>query len=77
MESIDLKKLFNPYGLIASISIVTDKFTNRSRGFGYVRIDDNEAAEKAILELNGTRLNGRSIKMKEAVETDLEYSLHA
>ncbi len=72
--SLDLKKLFNPYGAISCINIITDKFTNRSRGFGFVEIDDNEAAEQAILELNGSKLNGRSIKIQKALETDPEFS---
>jgi RNA recognition motif-containing protein len=43
-----------------------DKFTNRSRGFGFVEMPDNEAAQKAIQELDGATVEGRAIKVSEA-----------
>jgi len=73
VEAIDLKKLFNPYGAVITIKIITDKFTNRSRGFGYIRMDDDEGAERAILELNGSKLNGRSMNIQKAIESDYEF----
>jgi cold-inducible RNA-binding protein len=53
---------FNP----ASVSLVTDKFTGRSRGFGFVEIEDDSKADEAINELNGTEVGGRSLTVNEA-----------
>ena len=62
----DLKKHFSPYGEVVSVSIVMDKVTRRSRGFGFIRIDDTNAAEKAIRELNGSTLANQTIRVKES-----------
>lgn len=70
VQSEDLKKIFTTYGIVSSASIITDKFTNRSRGFGFVEMRDKQAAEKAIRELNGSMLDGRSIKMNEAKQRE-------
>ncbi len=48
------------------VTIVTDRLTNRSRGFGFVDIDDDGAARKAIETLNGRQMNGRALKVNEA-----------
>ena len=66
----DLKKLFAPYGTITSASVIMDKFTNRSRGFGFVEMPDRQAAEAAMRALNGSMLDGRSVKMNEAALKD-------
>jgi RNA recognition motif-containing protein len=68
VQSKDLEKIFIPYGVISSCNVVTDRVTNRSRGFAFVEMPDQEASEKAIRELNGKMLDGRSIKMNEAME---------
>lgn len=62
----DLKKLFATYGPVSSAKVIMDKFTNQSKGFGFVEMSDNNAAEKAIKELNGAMADGRSIKVSEA-----------
>jgi RNA recognition motif-containing protein len=62
----ELKKIFSPYGIVASVSIILDKLTNRSRGFAFVQMTDPSAAEKAMRELNGVMLDGRAIRMNEA-----------
>ncbi|HYJ37667.1 MAG TPA: RNA-binding protein [Chitinophagaceae bacterium] len=62
----ELKKIFSPYGIVASVSIILDKLTNRSRGFAFVQMSDPSAAEKAMRELNGVMLDGRAIRMNEA-----------
>jgi RNA recognition motif-containing protein len=62
----DLKKYFSRYGEVASISIIIDKITNRSRGFGFVTMNDTKAAEAAIRELNGITLDKLIIRVKEA-----------
>ena len=62
----DLVKQFSQYGKVSSVNIIMDKVTNRSRGFAFVDMPENNAAEKAIRELNGSSLDGRFIKVNEA-----------
>jgi RNA recognition motif-containing protein len=62
----DLKGLFSGYGAVTSAKVIMDKMTNQSRGFGFVEMSDDAAAQKAIKELNGTMADGRSIKVTEA-----------
>ena len=62
----DLKQLFTPYGDVTSVKIIIDKFTNRSKGFAFVEMPNQEAAEKAIKELNGKHFEGRAIVVNEA-----------
>jgi RNA recognition motif-containing protein len=66
VQDEDLKGLFTSYGPVSSAKVITDKFTNQSRGFGFVEMSDNTAAEKAVKELNGVMVDGRSIKVSEA-----------
>ncbi len=66
VQNEDLKKLFTPYGEVSSVNVIMDKVTNRSRGFGFVDMPDQTAAETAIRELNGVSMEGRSIKVNEA-----------
>lgn len=61
-----LKGLFTTYGPVSSARIIMDKFTNQSRGFGFVEMQDNAAAQKAVNELNGVMMDGRSIRVSEA-----------
>jgi RNA recognition motif-containing protein len=61
----DLKDLFAQFGEVESVSIITDRDTGRSKGFGFVEMND-ESAEKAISQLNGTQLNGRALTVNEA-----------
>jgi RNA recognition motif-containing protein len=49
------------YGSVSSVKIITDKFTGRSKGFGFVEMESDEEAEKAITELNGATVEGRTI----------------
>lgn len=66
VQSADLEKIFTPYGVISSIKIIIDRITNRSRGFAFVQMANKHDAERAIVELNGAMLDGRSIKINEA-----------
>ena len=66
VQSEDLKKHFSKYGEVVSVNIIMDKITKRSRGFGFIKMDDTEAAEKAIRELNGTTLGNQTIRVKES-----------
>jgi RNA recognition motif-containing protein len=61
----DISDLFGQVGEVESASIVMDRDTGRSKGFGFVEMG-NEDADKAIAQLNGTELNGRSITVNEA-----------
>ncbi|MBO9565070.1 MAG: RNA-binding protein [Niastella sp.] len=62
----DLEDFFADYGQVSSAKVITDKFTNKSRGFGFVEMPDDEAARKAIAELDGGIVEGRAIKVTEA-----------
>lgn len=62
----DLKDFFTPYGEVASARIINDKATGQSRGFGFVEMTDDNAAKKAMSELNDSTVDGRNIKVVEA-----------
>jgi RNA recognition motif-containing protein len=62
----DLRALFEPYGAVESASVVTDRDTGRSRGFGFVEMADRGQAEKAIEALNGKEMGGRTLNINEA-----------
>ncbi len=64
----DLKQLFSEYGTIAKAIIINDRETGRSKGFGFVEMEDNDAGAKAIQELDGTELKGRNVRVNEARE---------
>lgn len=61
-----LEKLFSEKGKVLSTSLITDTYSGRSKGFGFVEMETDEAANKAIAELNGTELEGRAIVVNEA-----------
>ena len=62
----DVRAAFAAYGEVASATLVMDRETGRPRGFGFVEMTDNAAAESAIDALNGSDLNGRSLTVNEA-----------
>ena len=64
----ELEALFSQIGKVDNASVVVDKFSGQSRGFGFVQMADANEAARAISELNGTELKGRSIKVNEARE---------
>ena len=66
VQDEDLRDFFAEYGEVTSSKIVMDKMTNRSRGFGFVEMADEEASKKAIAELDGATVEGRTIKVMEA-----------
>ncbi|HQX02578.1 MAG TPA: RNA-binding protein [Flavobacterium sp.] len=61
IEEADLRESFEAYGAVDSVKVVTDKFTGRSKGFGFVEMPNDEEALKAIEELNGATVQGRAI----------------
>ena len=62
----DLTNMFEPYGTVESARIITDRDTGRSKGFGFVEMSEDEAAEKAIAALNGQQFGGRALTVNEA-----------
>jgi RNA recognition motif-containing protein len=62
----DLKEAFQAFGEVQTTSIIKDKFTSESRGFGFVEMPNKDEAEKAIAGLNGKDLKGRNLTVNEA-----------
>jgi len=62
----DLRQLFEPYGVVDTINIITDRYTGQSRGFGFVEMPDRAAAQAAIQGLQGQALGGRTLNVNEA-----------
>jgi RNA recognition motif-containing protein len=62
----DLESLFGQVGAVASVNIIMDKFTGRSRGFGFVEMNSNQEAQTAIERFNGHELQGRALTVNEA-----------
>jgi RNA recognition motif-containing protein len=62
----DLLALFQEHGQVARAQVITDRETGRSRGFGFVEMDDDAEAQKAIEALNGTQYKGRPLTVNEA-----------
>jgi cold-inducible RNA-binding protein len=62
----ELRQIFEPYGSVDRVSIMTDRDTGRSRGFGFVEMTNNDDGEKAITALNGTQIGGRTLNVNEA-----------
>ena len=65
-SSQDLEELFAGIGTVESATVVEDRETGRSRGFGFVEMSSQDEGEKAIAELNGQEVSGRQIKVNEA-----------
>jgi len=61
IEEADLRESFEAYGAVDSVKIITDKFTGRSKVFGFVEMPNDAEAQKAIDELNGATVQGRAI----------------
>lgn len=62
----DLKAVFSEFGEVVSVNIIKDKYSGKSKGFGFVEMPDNSEADKAIKSLNGSNLQGRDIKVNQA-----------
>ena len=62
----ELRQLFEPFGQVDRVSILTDRETGRSRGFGFVEMGNAEEGDKAITALNGSQFGGRAINVNEA-----------
>ncbi|HET7205768.1 MAG TPA: RNA-binding protein [Terriglobales bacterium] len=62
----ELRQLFEQYGQVDRVAIMTDRETGRSRGFGFVEMANEEDGEKAIAALNGSQIGGRTLNVNEA-----------
>ncbi len=62
----ELRSIFEPYGEITSINVITDRDTGRPRGFAFVELSNDGEAAKAITELDGKNVGGRALKVNEA-----------
>ena len=68
LEEADLKELFEAYGEVSTVKLIIDRESGRSKGFGFVEMPDDEAAQTAITGLNGSEVKGRSIAVSQAEE---------
>ncbi len=66
VSSSDLEALFAPHGTVRSAEVIMDRATGRSKGFGFVEMESNEEAAKAIQALNGQQQDGRALTVNEA-----------
>ena len=66
VQDEDLREFFAPYGVVTSAKIINDRESGKSRGFGFVEMSDDEASKKAMAELDGATVEGRTIKVMEA-----------
>lgn len=66
LKDQDLANLFTPFGEVASAKIVMDKFTQRSKGFGFVEMPNDDQAQAAIAQLNGSEVEGRNLVVNES-----------
>lgn len=65
-----LKEAFSKFGNVEEATVITDKFSKRSKGFGFVTFSDDDSAKKAISEMNDKELEGRPLKVSEAKPKD-------
>src|SRR5579864_1847284 len=61
-----IRSLFEQYGTVERVNLITDRDTGQARGFGFVEMADSTEADRAIAELNGRELNGRALNINEA-----------
>lgn len=62
----DLKEIFGEFGEVVSAKVITDRETGRSKGFGFVEMSDDQDAQNAIDDLDGTEMDGRNLKVNKA-----------
>jgi RNA recognition motif-containing protein len=74
INEAELEELFGNYGTVSSAKIITDKFSGRSKGFGFITMDNDQEAQNAIKELNGSSLKNRNIVVNEAKPKNDTYN---
>ena len=62
----ELQEIFGAFGTVTSANVITDKYSGRSKGFGFVEMEDKDAGEAAIKDLDGKEVGGRNLKVNEA-----------
>lgn len=67
-DDASLRQAFEAFGEVSDAKVITDRETGRSRGFGFVTLTEDGAAEQAIADMDGTDLDGRTIRVNEAQE---------
>jgi RNA recognition motif-containing protein len=73
VDEKDLKELFSEFGQVDSVKIITDKYSGRSKGFGFVTMDDNTEGKEAIDALNGKNVKDRQLTVNEARPRNESY----
>jgi RNA recognition motif-containing protein len=68
MNEAELRQVFEEYGEVTSAKIIIDKYSGKSKGFGFVEMPNEAEAKKAIEELNGAEVSGRNIIVNESIE---------
>ena len=68
LDDMDVRKIFEEYGEIYSVKLISDKYTGKSKGFAFVKMSNEKEGQVAIKELNGKEIQGRQIKVNEARE---------
>lgn len=66
MAETDMEKVFAEFGKVGNVKIIKDKFSGKSRGYGFVEMDNDNEGDRAVAELNGKEIMGRSIKVNKA-----------
>jgi RNA recognition motif-containing protein len=66
LQENELEEVFNEYGEVSSVKIITDKYTGKSKGFGFVEMPNDDQAEAAIEGLDGKEVNGRQLRVNKA-----------
>jgi len=66
LDSAKLEEIFSKFGKVVSAQVITDRYSGRSRGFGFVQMSTDEEAKKAIEGLNGKDFDGRALMVNEA-----------
>lgn len=69
----DLQRVFEEYGTVSSAKVITDKFSGRSKGFGFVEMDNDDEANEAIKDLNGSVIENREVVVNEAKPRKTRY----
>ncbi len=66
VDNDELKQMFSEFGEVAEAAVITDKYSHRSKGFGFVTFADEESASKAVSEMDGKEIQDRALKVSEA-----------
>ena len=66
VNDVKLKEIFSKFGEMTEAMVISDKFSGRSKGFGFITFESKESADAAIAEMNGKEFDGRAIKVNEA-----------